>query len=338
MSAQIVLVLLIFFNLILFLNFESITKLIKIYDYPDKIRKFHKKPIPLLGGFFLYFTFLIIFIINFFFNEDYFNLIGFNNKDFLIFFCFSSIIFFLFLLDDLKNLSANLKLFLLILILFIYLTLDSNLIITELRFKFLEEIIILKYFSIPFTLLSFLLFINAFNMFDGINLQSGIYSLLIFFVLFAFNHNLAILFFIIPILFFLILNYKNNCFLGNNGSSLLSFIISVLVIKIYNYNKVIFADDIFLLMCIPGYDLFRLAFIRLINKKHPFYPDRNHLHHLLISSCGTNLTVWIIQFAIIAPNILNYFTNISSILIIILSLFFYSFLLFYKKIQKKSVN
>jgi len=331
MSAKIVLFLLIFFNLILFLNFKTVSRAINIYDYPDKIRKFQKKPIPILGGLFLYFSLLIIFFSNYFFNEDHLHLIGFDNKAFLFFFFISSLIFFLYFFDVLKNLNLDLKLFLLILIIFIYISIDSDLIITELRFKFLEQNIILKYFTVPFTLLSFLLFINAFNMFDGINLQCGIYSIFIFILLFVLTHNLAILYFIVPVLFFLILNYKNNCFLGNNGSSLLSFILAVLVIKIYNYNKIIFADDIFLLMCIPGFDLLRLAFIRLINKRHPFYPDRNHLHHLLLPNHGVNLTILIIQFAIIFPNILNYFTNISSLLLIIFSLIIYIFLIFTKK-------
>jgi UDP-GlcNAc:undecaprenyl-phosphate GlcNAc-1-phosphate transferase len=337
MSAQIVFLFLLIFNFILILNFKNISKIIKIYDYPDQIRKFHKKPIPILGGIFLYITFLIIFIIKYFFNEQYLDLIGFSEKDFLIFFLCSTIIFFVYLFDDLKSLSPNIKLFLLILIIFIYLLFESNAVITELRFTFSEEKIFLKYYSIPFTLLCFLLFINAFNMFDGINLQCGTYSLLIFILLYLLTKNLAILYFVVPVLFFLTLNYKNNCFLGNNGSSLLSFIAAVLIIKIYNYNKIIFADDIFLIMCIPGFDLLRLALIRLINKKHPFYPDRNHLHHLLMSKYGVNLTVWIIQFIIIVPNVLNYFTNISAISLIILSLFFYSFLILYKNKLNKFI-
>jgi UDP-GlcNAc:undecaprenyl-phosphate GlcNAc-1-phosphate transferase len=337
MSPQIVFFFLVLLNCILIINFKNIAAKIKIYDYPDKIRKFHKEPISILGGFFIYCSFLIIFVFKYFFNEKYLYLLGFNDKDFLIFFLFSSIIFFVYIFDDLKSLSPNIKLFLLILIILIYLSFESNVVITELRFSFLKEIIFLNYFSIPFTLLCFLLFINAFNMFDGINLQCGIYSFLIFILLYFLTKNLATLYFVIPILFFLSLNYKNICFFGNNGSSLLSFVTAVFIIKIYNYNRIIFADDIFLIMCIPGFDLIRLAITRLINKKHPFFPDRNHLHHLLISKYGVNLTVWIIQFIIIVPNILNYFTNISSISLIILSLFFYSFLILYKNKLNKFI-
>ena len=36
------------------------------------------------------------------------------------------------------------------------------------------------------------------------------------------------------------------------------------------------------ILWIPIFDMLRVIFIRLKNKKSPFYPDRNHLHHLLI--------------------------------------------------------
>jgi hypothetical protein len=39
---------------------------------------------------------------------------------------------------------------------------------------------------------------------------------------------------------------------------------------------------------------------------------------LLMSKYGVNLTVWIIQFIIIVPNVLNYFTNISTISLTVL--------------------
>lgn len=198
---------------------------------------------------------MIIFVVKYFFNEKYLYSLGFNDKEFLIFFLFSSIIFFVYIFDDLKSLSPNTKLSLLTLIILTYLSFETNIVITELRFTFLKEAIFLNYFSIPFTLLCLLLFINAFNMFDGINLQCGVYSFLIFVLLYFLTANLATLYLVIPILFFLRLNYKNVCFFGNNGSSLLSFITAIFIIKIYNYNKIIFADDIFLIMCIPGFDL-----------------------------------------------------------------------------------
>jgi UDP-N-acetylmuramyl pentapeptide phosphotransferase/UDP-N-acetylglucosamine-1-phosphate transferase len=333
MSAQIIFIL-IFCNIVIFFNFARISKLLNFYDFPDKVRKFHKYPVPILGGAIILISLVFIFISGYFFNDNYLIDLGLDKKNILIFSLFCLAIFLIYLFDDIKNLNPSLKLLLLCILITSYLNLDSSAILTNLKFRFSREIIFLNEFSIAFTLLSILLFINALNMFDGINLQCSSYSFFIFIILFLLTKNIAIFYFMIPLFFFLLLNYSNSCFLGNNGSALLSFIISVLAIKIYNFNN-IYAEDIFLLMCIPGYDLLRLAFVRLLNKKHPFFPDRNHLHHLISDLYGYNVALFLILALIIAINLINFFSKFSSILNIILSIFLYSFIIFYIKNKNK---
>jgi len=333
MSEKIIFVL-IFCNILILFNFVRISKLLNFYDFPDKVRKFHKHPVPILGGGIILISLVFIFISGYFFNNPYLLDLGFDKKNILIFTLFCLAIFLIYLLDDIKNLNPNLKLLLLSILIISYLKLDSSSNLTNLKFRFFKDIIFLNKFSLAFTLLSILLFINALNMFDGINLQCGTYSIFIFVMFFLFTKNMAILYFVIPLFFFLFLNYSNSCFLGNNGSALLSFIISVLSIKIYNLNN-IYAEDIFLLMCIPGYDLLRLAFVRLLNKKHPFFPDRNHLHHLISDLYGYNVALFLMLVSIIVINLINFFSVFSSILNIFLSIFFYSFVVFYIKIIKK---
>jgi UDP-N-acetylmuramyl pentapeptide phosphotransferase/UDP-N-acetylglucosamine-1-phosphate transferase len=328
-SAQIIFIL-IFFNILIFLNFERISKLINIYDFPDKVRKLHKHPVSILGGTIIFFSLVIIFISGYFFNDNYLLDLGFDKKNILFFFLFCLAVFLIYLFDDINNLGPNQKLLLLSILIIFYLHLDSTVILTNLRFRFLKEIIFLNKFSVAFTLFSILLFINALNMFDGINLQCGTYSFFIFFMLFILAKKIAIFYFMIPLFFFLLLNYSNTCFLGNSGSALLSFIISVLSIKIYNFNN-IYAEDIFLLMCIPGYDLLRLAFVRLLNKKHPFYPDRNHLHHLISDIYGHNIALFIMLLLIIIINLFNFYSLFSSNSSIFLSIFLYSGIIFYVK-------
>jgi len=329
MSAQIILTLIVF-NIIIFFYFNKIEKKIKIYDYPDKIRKFHKKSTPMLGGAIIFFSLTIIFIYEYFFNNNDLAQLGFYKKNILLFFIFCLIIFFTYLFDDIKGIKPNFKLFLLLIFITLYLILDNSLILSNLKIKFLGKIFFLHSFSIFFTLLCFLLFINAFNMFDGINLQCGSYSLLIFIIFLFFIKNIFFLYFIIPLIFFLILNYLDKCFLGNSGSALLAFIISVLCIKLHNINR-FYADDIFLLMCIPGYELLRLAFVRLLEKKHPFYPDRNHIHHLISNIYGDKAAFLIIFILILIINFINLFFESSSILSILLSIILYISILFYIK-------
>jgi hypothetical protein len=58
-------------------------------------------------------------------------------------------------------------------------------------------------------------------------------------------------------------------------------------------------------MAIPGFDLFRLALQRILNNKHPFHPDKNHIHHILLNKFGLTKTLAIILSLIIVPNILS---------------------------------
>ena len=92
--------------------------------------------------------------------------------------------YFIGLFDDKYRLSANYKLLISAFFILLFILIDDNLKITVLNFSFLDHVIELKSFSIFFTLLCFLLFMNALNMFDGINCQVGFYTILIFAIIF----------------------------------------------------------------------------------------------------------------------------------------------------------
>lgn len=309
MQEKIILFILISLNFLFILKINKISIWVGLYDFPDKNRKKHKNPVPLLGGF-LFFTLLLIFFFNLILDPDTFKInLNFTSFEFLKFFFFSTLFFLLGVADDKLQINANLKLFFFLIFSLLYLNLDYTVIITELRFTFLKTVLKLNYWAIPFTTLCILLFINAFNMFDGINLQSGIYSFFIFFVLSQGNYFLFSFFFLIQIIFFLYLNYNTKIFLGDNGSLLLGFIISILIIKNYNFNY-FYADQIFLLMMIPGIDLLRLAIQRLIKRNHPFSPDREHLHHYLFDQYGFLIATIVIQSLIVLPFLYSiYFGN-----------------------------
>jgi UDP-N-acetylmuramyl pentapeptide phosphotransferase/UDP-N-acetylglucosamine-1-phosphate transferase len=182
--------------------------------------------------------------------------------------------------------------------------------------------------SFFFTITSFLLFINAFNMFDGINLESFFYTLFLLLVFIFKNVYLELcVVLIISLIFFSFLNYKNKCFLGNNGSLLVAFIISYLSVKSVNVFSVFKADEIFLLMFIPGIDLLRLAFFRILNHRHPFSPDRNHIHHILLKKFTLSQTLIILILLIILPNIVSLLFGFTIYLILI-SLITYTVIIF----------
>ena len=113
------------------------------------------------------------------------------------------------------------------------------------------------------------------------------------------------------LIFFTYLNHKNKAFLGDSGSYLLAFLFSYFFIKFYNQTSLISADQIVIFMLIPGLDLMRLFITRIYKKKSPFFPDRNHLHHLLMSKFSLIQVNLIIFFLISIPSTLSYLFGYS---------------------------
>ncbi len=244
------------FNIFLFSQNDLISNKINLFDYPDSNRKIHLKKIAITGGIFIFVNLIFLFIIlkiNFF---QFSNLIFLNKRELVSFLLLISSLFVIGLYDDKYDLNPFKKIFLYTFFILICLLIDENLIIRELNFYSVNYSIKLFNLAIPFTLLSILLFLNALNMFDGIDLQVSIYSLFLF-IYFIFKLDISFLILIIPVLLFVIyFNYKKKLFLGDSGSNILATLISFIVIKEYNngYEK-IYCEEIFLLMLIPGIDM-----------------------------------------------------------------------------------
>jgi UDP-GlcNAc:undecaprenyl-phosphate GlcNAc-1-phosphate transferase len=327
----------IFLNIILVFHFSKISKIINLFDIPDNKRKFHIKKIPSIGGFLIFINIFSFFIYNLIKSTFFeFDLNFFDQQEFIIFIFFACLFFFLGILDDKIYLSANIRLLLYFLIILTLILLSNGILINLINFTFFSYNLNILYVSIFFTILCFLLFINAFNMYDGINLQSGLYSIFIF-SLFLYKGifiEISVML-IISLLFFLYLNLKNKCFLGNNGALIVSFVISYLFIKSNSFNAFFYADEIFLIMMIPGIDLLRLAIFRLVKGKHPFSADRNHLHHLLLNNFGFNKTIIILNLVTTIPYLIfSFFGHI--IYVIIFSFLTYAYLIF--KYSHKNLN
>ena len=246
-------------------------------------------------------------------------------------------IFFIFLLgfvDDKYNLKANLKFIFLFIIILTLLLKDLNLILNEINFSFYSKSLNLKNYNIIFNIFCFLVFLNAFNMFDGINLQSSLYSIIILTnILIFFSNSLLVKILIISLIFFSYLNYKNKSFLGDSGSLIIAFMISYFFIKIYNFDIIGYADQIILYMLIPGLDLIRLFIVRIFKKQNPLSSDRNHIHHLLLRKYSLEKSLIILLLMIIFPIIFN-FLKLSNFIVILITIMTYSSIIIYLK-QKK---
>ena len=318
--------LILLFNLFFLFFFNFLSKLYNQFDYPDLKRKFQKKPISLLGGFFIISNIFLIIV----FDKLFFSIIEYKIfYSFFNFFIFLSLILAFFMLgffDDKLKISANKKLFLTFIFLSILFYFDRSLLIKELSFSFFYKKITLGNYSYFFTILCFLLFINAFNMLDGINGQAGTYGLFLLFILLT--KNIMPLFtigLVICILTFLLLNFNNKTYLGDSGSLTLGFLFSYLFVKSYSINK-FYADEVFLIMCIPGFDLLRLAITRLYKKTHPFKADNFHMHHLIMKKLKFFKTFILIQILLFSPYLIYKIVN-NFLFAFLLVLFAYSLLM-----------
>ena len=290
-------------NLIILSFKKKLTLNYNVYDLPNKKRKIHKYKTPLIGGLIFYINFFFFFIISIFDKEilDSVLIIFTNKSNYYLFFVTSTLVFIVGYFDDKKDLKANFKLLLLTVIILILLYFEKSLRIEIINFSFSEKIFTFHQFEFLFTLFCFLAFINAFNLFDGINLQVGIYSSYIFIILYYLSGNVLILSFFFPLLIFLVLNFKGKIFLGNSGSYFLSFIISIFFVYFFKNFQNITSDQILAIMFIPGLDMVRLFIFRIFKKRSPFSADKNHIHHKFLVIFGYEKTIFILFIFMIMP-------------------------------------
>ena len=159
--------------------------------------------------------------------------------------------------------------------------------------------------------------INAINFIDGID-GLAITAIIFFIVLFEFFADTTSPFFILshiivfsllPLYYF---NYRKNnkVFLGDSGSLFLGSLVSIYVVYIlnnnyiikesYDLNKVIY---VFSILTYPIIDISRVVFIRIYNKKSPFLPDKNHIHHIIVSKFQSHrltvLTIYLVNILVL---------------------------------------
>jgi len=334
-----ILLILLLSNLLILINFKKISKIVNIFDKPDKHLKKHKSNVPLLGGVIIIINFLILSIFLIFSGIPFENLLV-SKKEYVSIFLLVLCFFLLGLYDDKFKLNPDKKFILSIIFSILALTLNKNLLIENFNLSFYDKSIILNEFSFFFTLFCIIVLINALNFYDGINGQSLIFFIIVFGFLSL--HSPLQLFYLTLIficVFILFLNLKNKVFLGDSGIYLLGSILAILLIYEHNIFRTIkFADEIFLLLILPGVDLLRLTLTRIINGKSAFYGDRNHIHHLLIKKYSllfSNITLF--SVAVIPVILFSYF-KLSFFLVFFIFLVIYVFLIQIPNLNDKKHN
>ncbi|RXP61858.1 undecaprenyl/decaprenyl-phosphate alpha-N-acetylglucosaminyl 1-phosphate transferase [Lutibacter sp. HS1-25] len=331
-----------------FLVYFIIPKVIWINQYrnlmddPD-YRSSHKRSTPTMAGFsfFISLPIVLFFISNW--DQD---LIGVN------YLASITIMFAIGLKDDLARSTPSAKIAGEVIAIF-FILFNTNMHISSLE-GFLNIYEIPKFLANILIVLTILTVINAYNLIDGIDglaasIGVTIFSIyaLIFYVIGLYFYFLLSLSLIGMLIAFLRYNISNSdkIFMGDTGSLIVGFSIGFLTLKFLSMNPLEFNHFTFLpenkiiivvaILCIPLFDTFRVIVIRLLQKKSPFYPDRNHMHHVLIDNgfshfnasfflAGSNYIIVLIL--IYGSSLFNSFIMLG-VLILIYTLFI---LMFYK--------
>ena len=300
---------------------DPIAKSLKLYDTPNKTIKFHKKKTPKLGGLVLIFNGLIILYFSIIFKENIFSKI-------IILAIICSLVG---LLDDIIDITPRKKFIILTLIIITFLLFNHEFRIEKIIYEniLFQKIIIFQnkeVISIVLTVLCYLLIINAYNMSDGHNGLASLIALSWF--LYFLNYKSPIYFFLAPIIISIFLififNIRSKIFLGDSGNYFISALFASLIINQNNITNNFFAEEIFILLMLPGIDMLRLFIIRIINKKNPFKGDRQHLHHYLKNNFKNDYLVLISYLILfISPIIFMVGKLMNNILIIIIFISIY---------------
>ncbi|MBT8191308.1 MAG: undecaprenyl/decaprenyl-phosphate alpha-N-acetylglucosaminyl 1-phosphate transferase [Saprospiraceae bacterium] len=201
------------------------------------------------------------------------------------------------------------------------------------------------FLSVIVTLLTIVLIINAFNLIDGIDGLAGSVGALVsitfgtWFFLVDRADMAAISFAlagsVIAFLYYNITPAK--IFMGDTGSLIIGLATSILAINFIEHHQVLLDSKYAFrappgvaigILIIPLFDTLRVFAMRMIRGKSPFQPDKNHIHHLLLSSGLTHMqsTMILIGVNLFFILLVLYLPDMRTIFLLIFLLIIASFL------------
>lgn len=255
---------------------------IKAIDIPKDERRVHKKPIPLIGGLAIFYGFVISVLCFAVIDRQVMGLL-----------LGSVIIVTVGVIDDMRDLSAKLKLLFQIIAaaIVIYFGVEIEYVANPFAKWFGPQYINLGLWSIPITMIWIIGVTNAVNLIDGLDgLACGVSTIasvaLLSMTLLSQNLNAAIITAALAGAGFGFLPYNFNpakIFMGDTGSTFLGFVLACISIQgIMKMYAIISIAVPVLILGLPIFDTL-FAIMRRIAKKKPIMaPDRGHLHHRLL--------------------------------------------------------
>ena len=311
----------------------NVAEMKKLFDVPDE-RKIHHSPITPLGGLGIFAGFVFGCLLTIHFNES---------ADFQYFIAASLVVFFLGLKDDILVITPVKKFIGQVLAAFLIIYYGGIQIRSMHGFLGIHQLP--EMFSLILTYFAVIVVINSFNLIDGVDGLAGSLGLLssvIFGVYFLSARSAGLLPYSViafslsgSLLAFLIFNFQPaKIFMGDTGSLLIGTINAVLVIKFINVaNTTDVAYPIaaspavgFSILMIPLLDTLRVFGIRILHRRSPFSPDRNHIHHLLLDKGFSHkaITFFLVSINLLVVALIFLFRTVNCTLLIfsIFAIFF----------------
>ena len=302
---------------------------INFLDQPSSERKIHLVPVPAIGGITIFITLLISGLLLWYFVPSI-------DTQILSLFGICTPLLMVGIVDDKKEIHPLIKLA--IQFICVHLIISSGMI--ESVYIFEQSQIILYALQYIFFLFFIVGVVNALNLMDGIDglVGSLFLSGFLWIAINAFicnNIDILILALIISgsLIAFLIYNFsqKNKIFMGDGGTLFLGLLwIGMQFLSHKNsmssYSSIANLSIIgfVAIITLPVIDALNVFWKRIKNKRSPFYPDTNHLHHKLLNfniehATVTLLIMKMIGFVFITSLFLSLWTtNIAVFCIIIL--------------------
>lgn len=272
---------------------------LEVIDIPKDNRRIHNKPIPLLGGLAIYFSFILTLILKMGELTD-------SEKGLII---GATIIVIGGFIDDKFDMKPIYKLLFQVASALSLVFYGVRIVLITNPLSSLYQFIDVGLLSIPLTIIWVVGITNALNLIDGLDgLAAGvalISSLTLFIIAILNNrYEAAILTSILSgaILGFLPYNFNPaSIFMGDTGAQLLGFMLAAISIEGAIKSAAAFAIAVpILALGIPIYDTLFAMIRRKINGKPIMQADRGHLHHRLLDMGLSQRQAVIIMYLISA--------------------------------------
>ena len=269
-----------------------------LVDFPDKSRKFHKRPTPVTGGIAIFISLLISGKIYIDINDlnDFIPLFS------IMLFVASFFIIIVFLIDDAKGIKPAYRLIAQIAAAYFVIH-STGIYLENLGDLFGFGEIYLGVYGIPITIFCVVGVMNAFNMIDGINglcAGSALVMMLFTGVASGFIFDSMLVLLIGSMAGFLVFNLrvmgkKRAVFLGDHGSNFIGFLVAWIAIHCsqmgsYSINPM----TIVWFIAIPLLDCIGLIISRTLKGLSWAAPGRDHIHHKLMQNFSPEMSLFII--------------------------------------------